>query len=51
MTTLQMRYLSLGALSILDAANCIRLAHLDWWLPTCIAAFCAYRLRPEMYGR
>jgi hypothetical protein len=37
----------LSAVSLLDAANCIRLAHDDWWYPATVALVFAALVRRQ----
>lgn len=34
-----------SAISLLDAANCVRLGHEDWWVPASLAAAAALAVR------
>lgn len=38
---------ALSGLSLLDALNCVRLGHEDWWLPAGVAALFAAGVRKK----
>ena len=36
---------TISALSLVDAANCVRLDHADWWVPAAVAFVSAIGVR------